>query len=176
MHERRHSKDCKGMRMPQSIPRGLLRFLIIRLLKSNELTGSEIITTLSERSGGDWRPSPGSIYPLLSSLEDEGVIEITRTEGRSKTYALTDEGKSLSTDFWKHKGKFHHKAHLGPMLWDQLMEPSDKARFHLGLVEFHFELISNVIDSLNESQKQRLLKRIEKISSNLDAMINTLKP
>lgn len=160
--------------MPHSIPRGLLRFLIIRLLKSNELTGSEIITTLSERSGGDWRPSPGSIYPLLSSLEDEGVIETIRTEGRSKTYALTTEGKSVSTDFWKQKGKFLHRAHLGPRLWDQLMDPSDKARFHLGLVDFHLELIPNTIDSLNESQKQRLLKRIQKISSNLDVIIKTL--
>jgi len=48
---------------------------------------------VEERSGGVWRPSPGSVYPAMSQLEDEGLVEATQHEGR-KAFQLTDEGKS----------------------------------------------------------------------------------
>jgi DNA-binding PadR family transcriptional regulator len=46
---------------------------------------------IEERSGGVWRPSPGSVYPALSQLEDEGLVRAAEHEGR-KSFALTDEG------------------------------------------------------------------------------------
>jgi DNA-binding PadR family transcriptional regulator len=50
------------------------------------------MTELGERSGGLWRPSPGSVYPVLQQLQDEGLITSTDRDGR-KVFDLTDEGR-----------------------------------------------------------------------------------
>ena len=55
--------------------------------------GYQIITELSERSGGAWRPSPGSVYPTLSALEDQGLVTADKAEGK-RVFALTDEGRA----------------------------------------------------------------------------------
>lgn len=56
--------------------------------------GYELITALEERSGGRWRPSPGSIYPALRKLEQRGLIEATEMDGddTKQRYQLTDDG------------------------------------------------------------------------------------
>ncbi len=93
MNEDSSNADCEHLNMPQSIPRGLLRHIIPRLLRHQEMTGTDIMQRLGEITGGEWNPSPGTIYPMLSSLEEEGIIETATTEGRSKTYCLTENGK-----------------------------------------------------------------------------------
>ena len=55
--------------------------------------GYEMIQELDSRTNGIWRPSPGSIYPTLQLLEDEGLIEAT-AEGGRKSYRLTDTGRA----------------------------------------------------------------------------------
>ena len=55
--------------------------------------GYQLIQVLSERSGGAWRPSPGSIYPTLQMLEDEGLVLSEETGGK-RVYQLTDAGKA----------------------------------------------------------------------------------
>ena len=49
---------------------------------------------VQERSGDVWRPSPGSVYPALQQLEDEGLIRSEEQDGR-KQYLLTDEGRAF---------------------------------------------------------------------------------
>ena len=84
----------------QFVPRGFLKLLIARLLAKRELTGTQIMGILEDRSKGKWRPSPGSIYPLLSSLEELELIMTVRTEGRSKIYTLSPKGHLFfDTDF-----------------------------------------------------------------------------
>ena len=55
--------------------------------------GYEVIRELSERTNGMWEPSPGSIYPTLQLLEDEGLVSVEESEGR-KQYSLTEQGKA----------------------------------------------------------------------------------
>jgi DNA-binding PadR family transcriptional regulator len=57
------------------------------------MNGYQIIQQIAERSGGLWKPSPGSIYPTLQQLEDEGLVR-AETEGGRRTYVLTDEGRA----------------------------------------------------------------------------------
>jgi DNA-binding PadR family transcriptional regulator len=64
------------------------------LLDESPRNGYQIIQELSERSDGAWRPSPGSVYPILQQLEDEGLVEIASTVS-GKTYSLTATGKAL---------------------------------------------------------------------------------
>ncbi len=55
--------------------------------------GYEMIRELESRTGGIWRPSPGSIYPTLQQLEDEGLVRAEADGGR-RIYALTEEGRA----------------------------------------------------------------------------------
>ena len=69
-----------------------VRPAILALLLERPMHGYEMIQELESRSGGIWRPSPGSIYPTLQLLEDEGLIEATADGGR-KSYQLTADGR-----------------------------------------------------------------------------------
>ena len=64
--------------------------------------GYEIIGELTERTDGLWRPSPGSIYPTLQLLEDEGLVTAQVDEaGGKRRYALTEEGQRAAADVAK---------------------------------------------------------------------------
>jgi DNA-binding PadR family transcriptional regulator len=70
-----------------------VRPAVLALLLERPMHGYEIIQELESRTGGIWRPSPGSVYPTLQLLEDEGLIEAEATGGR-KSYRLTDAGRA----------------------------------------------------------------------------------
>ncbi|MET9508291.1 PadR family transcriptional regulator [Streptomyces flavidovirens] len=73
--------------------RGDVRASILTLLADRPMHGYEMIQEISERSGGAWRPSPGSVYPTLQLLEDEGLI-VSESEGGKKLFTLTDAGRT----------------------------------------------------------------------------------
>jgi DNA-binding PadR family transcriptional regulator len=80
------------MRGPRA-RRGDVRAAALALLAEQPMNGYQIIQEISERSGGVWRPSPGSVYPALQQLEDEGLIRTEPGEGGRRGYVLTDEGQ-----------------------------------------------------------------------------------
>jgi len=61
------------------------------------MNGYQIIQEIAERSGGAWKPSPGSIYPTLQQLEDEGLVQADASEGK-RTYSLTEDGRTYVTE------------------------------------------------------------------------------
>src|SRR5271155_2914844 len=73
--------------------RGDIRTAALLLLAEEPRNGYQIKQEVEERSGGVWSPSPGSVYPALAQLEDEGLIRSEETDGR-KLFALTDAGKA----------------------------------------------------------------------------------
>jgi DNA-binding PadR family transcriptional regulator len=77
--------------------RGDVRTAILALLAEEPMHGYQIITELTERSGGVWSPSPGSVYPTLQSLEDEGLVTADKSEGR-RVFSLTDEGRTAASE------------------------------------------------------------------------------
>lgn len=83
---RRHGRGGRRAR------RGDARLAILLLLEEEPKNGYGLMQEIEERSGGVWRPSPGSVYPALSQLEDEGLIEPTADE--RKAFTLTDEGRA----------------------------------------------------------------------------------
>ncbi|MGY5865788.1 MAG: PadR family transcriptional regulator [Candidatus Thorarchaeota archaeon] len=168
-------KDCEPLEMPQSIPRGLLRHIIPRLLKSRDMTGTEIMHELQSLTEGEWNPSPGTIYPLLSSLEDSGIIKTVKTEGRSKTYSLTDEGREHMVMVLKRRTAVGHKTRLGPRLWEQLLEPSDRVLFHIHGMVFAMNSFDGFADTLKTKDRQRLLKHLEEMDSRISSLIKSLK-
>jgi DNA-binding PadR family transcriptional regulator len=73
--------------------RGDVRAAALLLLAEAPRNGYQLMQEIEERSGGVWRPSPGSVYPALSQLEDEGLIRAEDSAGR-RAFALTDEGRA----------------------------------------------------------------------------------
>lgn len=76
---------------------GQLRLYLLSLLDSGPKHGYELITALSDRFGGTYRPSPGTVYPRLARLEEEGLVRRS-DDGRKGTYALTDAGRRELAD------------------------------------------------------------------------------
>jgi DNA-binding PadR family transcriptional regulator len=74
--------------------RGDIRTAALLLLAEEPRNGYQIMQEVEERSDGVWRPSPGSVYPALQQLEDEGLIRSEESDGR-KLFALTDAGREL---------------------------------------------------------------------------------
>jgi DNA-binding PadR family transcriptional regulator len=73
--------------------RGDIRAVILSVLSEGPSNGYSVIKTIAERTGGVWRPSPGSVYPTLQQLVDEELIEAIG-EGRRTEYALTAAGEA----------------------------------------------------------------------------------
>jgi DNA-binding PadR family transcriptional regulator len=74
--------------------RGDVRTAVLALLAEKPMHGYQIIREIEERSNGSWKPSPGSVYPTLQLLTDEGLISAQESDGR-KTYSLTEEGRAV---------------------------------------------------------------------------------
>lgn len=72
-------------------PRGDVRAAILLLLAEQPRHGYDLIREIEDRSSGAWVPSPGSVYPTLQALEDEGLVSIDLVDGR-KTASLTAAG------------------------------------------------------------------------------------
>ncbi|GAB2918989.1 hypothetical protein GCM10027280_02520 [Micromonospora polyrhachis] len=76
-----------------------VRGAVLALLTEGPMHGYEMIQEIDSRTGGAWRPSPGSIYPTLQLLEDEGVIANAADSagGGRKRFALTETGQDEAT-------------------------------------------------------------------------------
>jgi len=92
--------------------RGDIRGAVLVLLNERPMHGYEIIGELAQRTDGLWRPSPGSIYPTLQLLEDEGLVALHVDDGSGKKrYALTEEGARSA-----------EALASGPAPWDQMKD------------------------------------------------------
>jgi DNA-binding PadR family transcriptional regulator len=77
--------------------RGDVRAALLALLAEEPRNGYQLMQEIERRSDGVWRPSPGSVYPALQQLEDEGLVRSDETEGR-KLFHLTDAGREAAAE------------------------------------------------------------------------------
>jgi DNA-binding PadR family transcriptional regulator len=89
-----------------------VRAAVLVLLEEQPRNGYQLIQELTERSNDAWRPSPGSIYPVLQQLEDEGLVEVNAA-GSGRTYALTSAGRALVAEQREQLGKPWENADAG---------------------------------------------------------------
>src|SRR3954471_20452280 len=73
--------------------RGDVRAALLVLLAEEPRNGYQLMQEIEQRSDGAWRPSPGSVYPALQQLEDEGLVT-TATRDGGRVYELTDAGRT----------------------------------------------------------------------------------
>jgi DNA-binding PadR family transcriptional regulator len=81
-------------RRQQFFESGEVKYVILRLLQEKPRHGYEIMKELEERMGGWYTPSPGTVYPTLQLLEDQGHVRAVETEGK-KVYHITPEGEAF---------------------------------------------------------------------------------
>ena len=72
--------------------RGDVRAALLLLIEGGPQNGYQLIQEIERRTEGVWKPSPGSVYPALQQLEDEGLVKAAETEGK-RAYELTAEGR-----------------------------------------------------------------------------------
>lgn len=77
-------------KVKSSVPRGFTRFYALYLIDEKPMTGKDIMEEAERRSEGEWRPSPGLIYPLLGRLLRDGLIE----EMDDGKFTITTEGRA----------------------------------------------------------------------------------
>ena len=76
---------------------GDMKYVILKLLRDKPMHGYEVMKELEEHTRGCYKPSPGTVYPTLQWLEDEGLVSCAETEGK-KTYSITDAGRKFLED------------------------------------------------------------------------------
>jgi DNA-binding PadR family transcriptional regulator len=81
----------------KGLVRGMLPAYLLYLMRSKPLHGTDMIKSLAHMSHGVWKPSPGSVYPVLRRLEKEGVITGRWQRGQAapkRVYRLTEKGRA----------------------------------------------------------------------------------
>ena len=99
--------------------RGNVRAAALVLLRERPMHGYEMIGEIAERSNGIWRPSPGSLYPALQLMEDEGLVTIEESDGK-RLVSLTETGRTEADTLAN-----------GPAPWAQASEGIDQSVFDL---------------------------------------------
>ena len=98
------------MRHMASVPKGFLKYSVLHLLDQKPRSGSEIMNEIKNKTEGRWKPSPGSIYPLLAWLQEKGYAKETKEqEPGIKRYTLTEKGKALLEEHSKRQREIRER-------------------------------------------------------------------
>lgn len=155
---------ARGMRGPKA-RRGDVRAAILSVLADQPRNGYQVIQEIAERTGGAWKPSPGSVYPTLQQLEDEGLV-LQVTEAGRKAYALTDEGTAYVADHpdemaapWAAMADTETDSELKPLLgqvaaamWQVMAvgSPEQQAQAKAAVVELRKKLYGILADGTED--------------------------
>ena len=121
--------------------------------------GYEMIGELETRTNGVWRPSPGSVYPTLQLLEDQGLVTSQEVEGK-RTFSLTDSGKEEA------------ERVSGQATWEHLAEGQGDAGFQLGNSIRQLTVAAmQVAQAGSEQQQQRAMELLNETRRRLYAML-----
>ena len=175
------------------VPKGFIRYQVLESLAEKPMSGSEIINEIESRTNGRWKPSPGSIYPLLAWLQDNGhVKELPMDQTGMKRYQLTDSGKTLLEEQRKvtaeqrekiakyreefrseERGGFHGPPFLGPpfMVPPWMMPPTETTAKVRGsvrqLMRALFELVGNAEERRSEQTIDEAVKLLNNVTEEL---------
>jgi DNA-binding PadR family transcriptional regulator len=108
--------------------------------------GYEMIQQIAERSNGIWKPSPGSVYPTLQLLDDEGLIVASESDGSKKLFELTELGRAAA-----------EKVETPP--WDEIAEGADPGQMNLrSAIGQLFGAVAQSAHTATAEQQQRIIE------------------
>ena len=172
----------KWMKHTAMVPKGFIRYQVLEALSEKAMSGSEIMDEIEKHTGGFWKPSPGSIYPLLSWLQDNGYIKELPTENGLKRYELTENGKSLLEEQKKIRKKFREEVGFLPTpFFDTFLmriPPEKTVEIHnsirrLAIAFFH--LGSTLQEKFSEQALNEALSAVDETSRKLEEINKNLK-
>jgi DNA-binding PadR family transcriptional regulator len=145
----------------------LLRHLSFQFLSEEPMSGSEIVDKIEEFT--DWRPSPGSIYPLLAHMQEMGIIRAHEDEDPSlKRFEITEEGRRHAEEFMAHGEHMRSRnRNIRKMYW----------RLHTGIPEELYESLGALLDSLEDIYKRHQEDEAvsDRLKAALDSAVNEIK-
>jgi len=173
----------RWIRRTAGVPRGLLRFLVLKLLIEKPMSGAQIVEEIERETDGKWKPSPGSIYPLLASLQEKGYTNESPTgESGMKQYVLTDQGKTFFEEQVKFGQKFMKKLEfLAPMLvggfqfgvsHENLRDVRGSAK---RVVKTFIELRTAMKDNLTKQDAEEIAQILNDCSRKLEKIAQRIK-
>jgi DNA-binding PadR family transcriptional regulator len=172
----------KWMRHTAMVPKGFIRFRVLEALNEKPMSGSEIMEEIEKHTGGFWKPSPGSIYPLLAWLQDNGYIKELPAENGLKRYELTQNGKSLLEEQKSIRKTFRETVGFlpAPFFDNFLMKiPQEKtAEIHntmRRLAISFFQLGSALQEKFSEQALNEALSAVNEASGKLEEINKKLK-
>ena len=130
-----------------------LRFTILAVLRNGSKNGAEIMDAVDRMTFGMWRPSPGSLYPMLQKMVDENLIK----KDESGSYSLTEESGN-----WFGMGHFHNPFSANsPRNFEEAVDEIN------GLVNFLEDIKSNGSNKFKENKEEldKIAERIKKLLS-----------
>jgi DNA-binding PadR family transcriptional regulator len=165
------------------VPKGLLRFVVLKMLSEKPMSGAEIAAQIESQTGGRWKPSPGSLYPLLAWMLKKGFTKEAPkgTEGL-KRYAFTEKGNAFLTKQIELGQEFLSKMEfLLPILIGDLQLASNKEKLQ-GTIEptrqllCEFMTIHDNIDVLSQEDLCTIAQAIKDCSQTLEKITQKIKP
>jgi len=133
--------------------RGDVRAAIIALLVDEPRNGYQIIQEIDRRTDGLWRVSSGSVYPAISQLEDEGLIEPVGGGGR-KLFTLTEAGRAHAAENAEHLARVWEEAVGGR---DSRFEEMLRHRELIGQLAFAYKQVVDVGTAAQHDEARRVL-------------------
>jgi DNA-binding PadR family transcriptional regulator len=175
----RHKKHW--MRHTAMVPKGFIRYHVLEALKEKPMSGSELMEEIEKHTGGFWKPSPGSIYPLLAWLQDNGHIKELPGENGLKRYELTQKGKSLLAEQKTIRQQFRETGFFPGSFLDSFLPkiPQEKASAiqesmrRLGIAFFH--LGSALNEKYSEKAIDEALKAVNETAEKFEEINKKLK-
>jgi DNA-binding PadR family transcriptional regulator len=166
------------MRHTAMVPKGFLRFQLLKMLLEKPMSGSEIMSQLESETNGYWRPSPGSIYPLLAWLQDQTYIrEADLKESGIRRYTLTEQGKTFLENETKSREEINKRLeHFGPMWYGFDRERSGELR--KSARDFGKAVRDVFHEIRREHSKEKIelsMKTLEEITVKLQDLTNKLQ-
>lgn len=140
--------------------KGDVRSVILLLLADGPSNGYGLIKAIAAKTGGMWRPSPGSVYPTLQQLVDEGLIK-SNGEGQRTEFELTDEGKAHVEE---------HKDELGSA-WDASSNTWNRHGELLGAAAKLAGVVQQVASVGTEEQRTAAATKLDELRRELYRML-----
>jgi DNA-binding PadR family transcriptional regulator len=169
------------MRHTATVPKGFIRYHVLEALNEKPMSGSELMEQIEKHTGGIWKPSPGSIYPLLSWLQDNGFIKELPTENGLKRYELTISGKALLEEQTKVRRKFREEAgFITEPLFDRFFMkiPAEKtAQIRASMKRLavaSFKLANTLRENFAEKTLDEALEVLDEASKKLEEINNKI--
>ncbi len=136
--------------------RGAMADSALVLLGEQEMHGYELIAELESRTRGRWRPSPGTVYPTLSRLQEKGLVVGTESGDGKRKYALTDEGRA-----W-----LDRRDPAAPAPWDEVGEQGPGGEFRGAVAELGGQ-VRQIARFGTDEQRSAALEVLNKARSDL---------